>query len=41
MEGLGQLAIRELMADKSVQASMNLFQRYVDQQRFNEALTAK
>ena len=40
-EGLGQLAMRELMADKSVQASMNLFQRYIDQKRFTEALTAK
>lgn len=40
-EGLGQLAMQELMADKSVQASMSLFERYVDQKRFTEALTAK
>ena len=40
-EALGQLAMRELMADKSVQASMSLFQQYIDQKRFSEALTAK
>jgi hypothetical protein len=40
-ESLGQLAMRELMADNSVQASMGLFERYIDQQRFTEALMRK
>ncbi len=37
-QGLGQLAMQELMADKSVQESMALFQRYVDQGRLRAAL---
>jgi hypothetical protein len=40
-EGLGQLAMRELMADQSVQASMSVFQRYIDQKRFNDAFAPK
>jgi len=40
-EGLGQLAMFELMADPSVQTNMSVFQRYIDQKRFNEALAPK
>ena len=40
-EGLGQLAMFELMADPSVQANMSVFQRYIDQKRINEAFTGK
>jgi hypothetical protein len=40
-ESLGQLAMQELMTDKTVQDTMSLFQRYVDQKRLNEALAAK
>ena len=36
-QGLGQLAMQELMADQAVQASMGLFDRYVDQERLREA----
>ena len=32
-EGLGQLAMQELMAHKSVQDSMGYFERYLDQKR--------
>lgn len=31
---LGQLAMQELMTDKSVQESMGLFERYLDQSKF-------
>ena len=40
-QGLGQLAMLELMADPSVQASMSAIQRYIDQKRFTETLTGK
>jgi hypothetical protein len=40
-ESLGQLAMQELMADKTVQETMGLFQRYVDQTRLKEALANK
>jgi hypothetical protein len=40
-ESLGQLAMQELMADKTVQDTMGLFQRYVDQTRLKEALADK
>jgi hypothetical protein len=40
-ESLGQLAMQELMADKTVQDTMSLFQRYVDQTRLKEALADK
>lgn len=40
-EGLGQLAMQELMADKAVQDSMSLFERYLDQQRLTDALAGK
>jgi hypothetical protein len=40
-ESLGQLAMQELMADKTVQDTMGLFQRYVDQTRLKEALVDK
>ena len=40
-QSLGQLAMQELMTDKAVQDSMSLFQRYLDQQRLNEALSGK
>jgi hypothetical protein len=38
---LGELAMKELMADKAVQDSLGLFARYVDQTRLTEALTGK
>jgi hypothetical protein len=38
-EGLGQLAMQELMADQSVQRSMGRFERYIDQKRMTEALS--
>ena len=38
-EGLGQLAMQELMADESVQRSMTWFERYMDQKRLTEALS--
>ena len=40
-QGLGQLAMQELMTDKSVRDSMGLFERYLDQQRFTKALAEK
>jgi hypothetical protein len=40
-EGLGQLAMQELMIDKSVRDSMAAFQEYVDQRRLMEAFIAK
>lgn len=40
-EGLGRLAMQELMADKSVNGSMLLFQRYLDQKRFADVLNPK
>ena len=40
-QGLGQLAMQELMADKSVQDSMGLFERYLDQERFTKALAGE
>jgi hypothetical protein len=40
-ERLGQLAMRELMSDKSVNESMTLFQRYLDRKRFEEAFADK
>ena len=40
-EGLGQLAIQELMADRSVKESIGLFERYVDQKRLIDALAGK
>lgn len=39
--GLGQLAMQELMADKSVQQSMSLFERYLDTKRLAEVLAVK
>jgi hypothetical protein len=40
-QGLGQLAMQELMTDKSVQDAMGLFERYLDQERFKKALGDK
>ena len=40
-QGLGALAMQELMADKSVQGSMGLFERYLDKDRLNQALGMK
>ena len=40
-ESLGQLAMQELMADKSVTESIGLFERYLDQKRFEELLGGK
>jgi hypothetical protein len=40
-QGLGQLAMQELMTDKAVQDSMNYFARYLDQQRLTEAFSGK
>jgi len=40
-QGLGQLAMQELMTDKVVQDSMGLFERYLDQKRLTEALAVK
>jgi hypothetical protein len=40
-QGLGQLAMQELMADKVVQDSMGVFERYLDQQRLSEILAVK
>jgi hypothetical protein len=39
--GLGQLAMQELMADKSVIESVGLFERYLDQKRLAVALAVK
>jgi hypothetical protein len=39
--GLGQLAMQELMADKSVKESMGLFERYLDHKRFTDVLAGK
>jgi hypothetical protein len=38
---LGELAMQELMSDKSVLAAMSQFEKYMDQKRFNEALIGK
>ncbi len=38
---LGQLAMQELMTDKSVQSSMALFERYLDKKRLTDALAIK
>jgi hypothetical protein len=35
---LGELAMRELMADKDVVASMGIFERFVDSRRIDEVL---
>jgi len=40
-EGLGQLAMQELMADQSVKESIGLFERYVDQKHLLDALAGK
>jgi hypothetical protein len=40
-EGLGRLAIQELMADKSTNESLSQFSRYLDQKRLQEALVDK
>ncbi len=40
-ESLGQLAMQELMADKSVNQSMTLFQQYLDRKRFTEVFGNK
>jgi hypothetical protein len=40
-QGLGQLAMQELMADKAVRDAMALFQRYLDQERFTKALAGQ
>ena len=40
-EFLGQLAMQELMGDKSVTESFGLFERYLDKKRLDEALAAK
>jgi hypothetical protein len=39
--GLGQLAMQELMADKSVQESMGAFMSHIDQARLTQAITGK
>jgi hypothetical protein len=36
-QGLGQLAMQELMTDPSVQASMAVFERYIDRARLSQA----
>lgn len=38
---LGQLAMQELMSDKDVAAGMSSFQKYLDQDRINQALSQK
>jgi len=38
---LGELAMQELMTDKSVQDTMSAFGRYVDQSHLNQVLAAK
>jgi len=40
-EKLGQLAMQELMSDRSVTESMGLFERYLDQKRFEELRSGK
>lgn len=40
-QGLGQLAMQELMTDKVVQDSMALFERYLDDKRLSEAFAPK
>ena len=40
-EGLGKMAMQELMTDKSVQDSMGGFMRYVDQNRLNQLMAPK
>jgi hypothetical protein len=40
-QGLGQLAMQELMTDKSVQDSMGKLERYVDQKRIAEVFSGK
>ena len=40
-EGLGKLAMQELMADNAVKESMGLFARYADQKRITEVLMGK
>ncbi len=38
---LGELAVQELMADKTVQSTMGLFANYIDQTRISEILRSK
>jgi hypothetical protein len=38
---LGELAMQELMADKSVQAAIGEFEKHLDKKRLDEALIAK
>jgi len=40
-EGLGQLAMQELMADKAVQDAMGQFAHHVDESRLNQVLAGK
>ena len=40
-EGLGQLAMQELTADKAVQGAMGQFAHYVDESRLNQLLAGK
>ena len=40
-EGLGQLAMQELMADQSVGDAMGQFERYLDQKRLTEILAGQ
>lgn len=40
-EGLGKIAMQELMAEKSVQDSMGVFMRYFDQKALNDLLAGK
>jgi hypothetical protein len=38
---LGQLAMQELMSDRTVSESMSAFAKYLDEQKLNDALIAK
>jgi len=38
---VGQLAMQELMSNADVRATMLAFQKYVDQQKMNQALSDK
>jgi hypothetical protein len=40
-QSLGQLAMQELMADKSIQDSMGAFTRYLDDKKLTEALSPR
>ena len=40
-EGLGKIAMQELMTDKAVQDSMGVFMKYFDQKRLNDLLAGK